>query len=369
MLSVFTDWWTNLQTPYQQAVITLLTVAATFLAAHLVKFIWNNVLRPIARRTPTKADLMLVEDTALPVYIVVLTSGLYLSFLRLIGNVKLRMSAEEFADLKGSLGYKIADGVLYSLTVFAVAYIVYAAVRAVLEWYMKQVAVRTRTRLDDEMIPLIRRIAKIVIFFVALTYIMQHYDKPIMSLLGAAGIASIAVAFAAQETLSNIIAGIALMFDRPFRMGDRIELPSGQIGDVHEIGMRSTKILSFDNNLIVVPNSEMAKSMVVNYAYPDLKYKIRQVIGVAYGSDIAKVKSILLDIANTHPEVLDDPAPVANFYTFAESSLDIYFIVWVKDYKEHFRIRDEINCEINRRFEAEGVTIPFPQRTVHLRQE
>lgn len=368
---ILTGWWTGLGPFYQQAIITAGMVVGSLLAAHVLKAIWDHVFIPLARRTPTKLDVLVLEQTSVPVYLLIIIVGLYFSFLRLMEAYYSAegWTGEQVEKFKDSLLYKSIDGLLYSVAVLLVAYAVFAAVRAVTTWYMQEIAVRTQTRLDDQLVPLSGRVAKIVIYFIAVTVILNHFNQPITALLGAAGIASLAVAFAAQETLANIISGLALMFDRPFRIGDRIQLPDGQMGNVYEIGLRSTRILSLDNTLIVVPNSEIAKAKLVNFAYPDLRFTIRQQIGVAYGSDIEKVKRVLLEIAHAHPEVLKDPAPGAFFYEFGDSALIVFFIVWVADYREQFRIRDELNCEIKRRFEQEGVEIPFPQRTVHIRRD
>jgi len=157
-----------------------------------------------------------------------------------------------------------------------------------------------------------------------------------------------------------------LIADRPFRVGDRVQLADGQMGDVLDIGLRRTDVLSFDNTVISLPNAEVAKSQIINYSAPDAKFKIRATLGVAYGTNLRQVKAILNDVMTSHKDVLKEPAPVVYFTEFADSALNLLLVCWVADYREQFRIRDELFMTVKDRFEAENISIPFPQRDVHL---
>ena len=344
-----------MQVMLKEMLITILLLAGVALASRLIAWLWRNVFRKIALKTPTKLDLMLFEATEKPVSFLVLIVGFYFVLRRL---------SILFTDSGCS---RLVSEAFYVLMVFVVTYFVYAVMRALADWYILEVASRTETKWDDEFVPLFKRLIKIVIIFIAATVVLSHFKVNIAGFVATAGIASLAVALAAQETLANTISGFIILIDRPFRVGDRIELSSGEMGDVQEIGLRSTKILSFDNTIIVVPNSEIAKSRLVNYGYPDAKVKVRQTISVAYGSDMVKVKKILIEICSQHRDILKDPLPSAYFSEFGESSLNILLIYWVSDYRDKFRIVDEVNMEIKERFEREKIEIPFPQRDIHLR--
>ncbi len=345
----------SLPTPAEQWKHALVAFGVSLLIgwvlARLLPFLWRFVFLPLAAHTPTTLDKRILDRSLRPAQFAVQVIAVH------IGT---RLTAEGLPVVTGHPAWPIYTGVLYVLQVLVLTSVAYAVARGVADWYAEEFAAKTASRLDDQFVVLFNKVAKFIFFFIALTIIFSHFNIQVAGLLATAGVASLAVAFAAQETLANMIAGLVLMVDRPFVAGDRIQMPNGQMGDVIEIGLRSTKILAFDNTIITVPNSDIAKSQIVNFSAPDPRVKIRTTLGVAYGSDMRRVKAILLEIMQAHPDVMKDPAPVVFFTEFAESSLNVLYVCWVADYRERFRIQDELNMAIKDRFEAEGVSIPFP---------
>jgi len=331
--------------------------AATAAATHAV---WRFLLEPLARRTPTQLDVMVVAQTRRPAVASVFT---------LVLSLGLRALARSRPDLNETFAWTAINGLVYVATVFAVTQTVYAAVRSAMDWYSGQFGAREApARSRAQFMELFRKTAKFLFFFVAITIVFDHFGVQITGLLATAGVASVAVAMAAQETLSNMIAGFALIADHPFRPGDRVELANGKMGDVLEVGLRSTKIMAFDGTVIAIPNAEIAKNQIVNLNAPNPTFKIRATIGVAYGTDLRRVKRALIEVFAAHPEVLREPPPAVFFTEFAESSLTLFYVCTVADYHHQFRIRDELNMAIKDRFEADGIQIPFPQRDVYLRR-
>jgi Small-conductance mechanosensitive channel len=224
---------------------------------------------------------------------------------------------------------------------------------------------RTDSKMDDELLPLFKNIIDVLIVFFGILAILKGvWDADILPLFASAGIVGLAIAFAAQDTISQFFGGISIYFDQPFKKGDRIEIDDGEIGIVEEVGIRSTRIKNLYNNMIVIPNSIIANSKVTNYTSPEETMMVKVTIGVAYGSDVQKVKDILTAIAKCTDFVLDDPAPYVRFDNHGDFSLDFAIIMWVTHPGEKFTVIDQVNTKINAEFEKEGIEIPFPVRTI-----
>jgi small-conductance mechanosensitive channel len=157
----------------------------------------------------------------------------------------------------------------YAVTLFIViiAFGLQRIVGAVSGWYKENIASKTLTRLDDDLIPLVRRTIKVIVWVIAFLVILPLYGINISALITTLGVGSLAIALAAQDTIANIISGFMIMIDKPFRLGDRIKLPSGEMVEVLDIGIRRSKFLSEDKAIIIVPNLDLSKSKIINYTY------------------------------------------------------------------------------------------------------
>lgn len=157
---------------------------------------------------------------------------------------------------------------LATISIISIAFIIQRVLGGALSWYKKNLAAKTATPLDDELVPLVRRVAKVLVWIIALLIILPIYGVNITALIATLGVGSLAIALAAQDTIANIISGFMIMVDRPFRLGDKIKLPSGEVAKVLDIGVRRSKFLAEeDNAIIILPNLELSKSKIVNYTY------------------------------------------------------------------------------------------------------
>lgn len=341
----------------RELIVVAILIILALVAGRLVRFAWGRIFLPIARRTPTNFDVTILTGTEThaaraAVYLVIYAAASHLI---------------QLPALMGTLSARIIDGFFYALAVLAVTRVAVAAADALTRWYLAEIAAKTSSPLDEQFVPIVNKVLSLAFYFIAATIVLSRFNINVTALVTTAGVASLAVALAAQETLANMFAGFTILVDRSYRVGDRIQLADGTVGDVYDIGMRATKILNFDNELIIVPNKEMAAARIVNQSYPDRRVAARVRVGVSYGTDIEKAKRVMLEVIQAHPKVLKDPAPAVYFTDFGESSLNLLGFCYVENYRERFQTLDELNVAIKKRFDAEGIEIPFPQRDLHLR--
>lgn len=217
-------------------------------------------------------------------------------------------------------------------------------------------------------LPLLNNLLRIVMALVGVYLILIAWGVNVTGLVASAGIVGLALSFAAQDTLGNLFAGVAILIDQPYRIDDYIVLDSGERGKVTHIGLRSTRLLTRDDEEISIPNGIMGRAKIVNESGgPHVKYRLRVPIGVAYGSDIDQVMACLLKISAEHPNVCRDPEPRIRLRTFGQSSIDFELLVWIAEPALRGLVLHEMNCEIYRSFAREGITIPFPQRDVYIK--
>jgi small-conductance mechanosensitive channel len=188
--------------------------------------------------------------------------------------------------------------------------------------------------------------------------------------LASAGVVGIALGFAARDTLANLISGVSIVADSPYKMGDYIVLDSGERGIVSGLGMRSTRLLTRDDVEVSIPNSVMGNAKITNESGgPQIQHRIRVPVGVAYGTDTSKVMAILQQLAGDSELILANPAPRIRMRAFGESSLDFELLGWISHPEIRGRAVHELLMAISRRFREEEIAIPFPQRDIHLRTE
>ena len=187
--------------------------------------------------------------------------------------------------------------------------------------------------------------------------------------LASAGIVGIAIGFAAKDTLANLFAGVFILADSPYKIGDYVVLDSGERGMVTHIGIRSTRLLTRGDVEITIPNAVMGNTRISNESGgPHEKYRLNVKVGVAYGSDIDHVRSVLMDVAQNESEVCSDPEPRVRFRAFGNSSLDIELLCWVEIPEVRGRVLDALNTNIYKRFIEENIEIPYSKHDIFIKE-
>jgi small-conductance mechanosensitive channel len=344
---------------YPYALITILAgIIIAGLAYMIVRWLQKK-----ADETDTLIDDIIILAIGKPLIVTILAGSLYIALTAFI------IEPEAMNWTVGGMeihGYQFFN----SFFIIIGAWVASAFMYNFITTYGKWLASKTDTDFDDQLLPMLEVLAKYIIWFIAFLLILQEFQIDITPMLAGAGIGAIALALAAQEIIGNFLGGAIITLDKPFKVGDRIKYDT-YFGDVISIGPRSTRIKTLDYQIVTIPNSKLTSNVTINYAQPDIKMKVRIPFAVAYGSDIKKVKRILLELAHEAidktPWAIADPAPSVYFLEFGESSLNGQLIMYTNNYDFLWDVQDYMNVRIDERFKEEGIEIPFKQVDIHMR--
>lgn len=338
-----------MENKYAKALVIL---GAALIIAWIVRFLYKIIFRNIVKKTKTKLDDEIVAAFSKPVFYTIALSGIIWS-VRTLGFP----SGIDF----------ILSGILN--TIIAILWIaaLLRTVSIILNWLGRR---KGKYKLiQKKTIPLFDNTLKLIIIGGGTYFILLIWNVNLTAWLASAGIAGLAIGFAAKDTLANFFSGIFIMVDSPYNIGDFIVLDSGERGRVTMIGLRSTRVLTPDDIEITIPNAVIGNSKITNESGgPSEKHRVNISIGVAYGSDVDKVRMILYSIAEKNVNVCDDPEPKVRFRAFGDSSLDFQLLCWIEKPASRGQVIDELNTAIYKTFNKQKVEIPFPQRDVHLKK-
>lgn len=266
---------------------------------------------------------------------------------------------------RAPLGPKAVDRLDTALFVVAVAVVALALIRMYrifLGWYAGRPQMAGGADLAREFNPLFAMLGTIFVATLAVIAVLQRFGVNVASLVVSLGVGSLAVGLAAQDTLSNMFAGFTLMLDRPFRAGDRIQLASGEVGDVEAIGMRATLIRTLDETVLVVPNSLLVKERLVNLSRPTRHATTRVEVGVAYGSDAERVKDVLREAALASAHVDRSRPPIVQLARFSDFAVHFVVVFQAADYLQQGAARSDVAEAAYRGLAAAGIEMPLVPR-------
>jgi small-conductance mechanosensitive channel len=259
------------------------------------------------------------------------------------------------------------------VAVLIIFYVAYKLFKDILVYYGELLAEKTSSNIDNVIIPIAEKLGVVLIGLLALGYILGYMNVDLTMFVAGGVVISMVIAFAAQETLSNFFSGIFILTDRPFQEEDTIILPDGDWYEVRDIGLRSTRLFRFkDSCLITIPNNKLANEKIINYSNPHDKCRIRKTVGVAYGTDVEKTRDLLKEIIYANEHVVTDKEglePTIRFNELGDSSIDFFIQVIVDERSNKMGVLDYLNTEIYKRFNEEGIEIPYPQRVIHMKKD
>jgi small-conductance mechanosensitive channel len=312
-----------------------------------------RVMARWAERTETRIDDILMSSLKGPSLLWAVALGIYLGTL--------------FSDLPERFVHPISR-IIYIIVIFSVTVAIANLSGRLFRDYIQQ------TNLPLPTTGLAYALLKGLIFTLGMLMILGVLGISIAPLITALGIGGLAVALALQDTLANLFAGIHIMVERSIRVGDFVRLETGQEGYVDDITWRTTRVRMLPNNMVVIPNSKLAQSVVTNYFLPEKRMSLLIPVSVHYSSDPDRVEKILLEEAanavSEVPGLLKDPAPAVRFIPgFGQSALEFTLVCQVQEFVDQYPAQHEIRKRILKRFREEGIEIPYPHQTVYIREE
>ena len=351
--AIFGGEWITMMTWMQEVGIAILIILASWLLSRLSNWALTWVIQKLVGRTKTHLDDAVVEAGKSPLQLAIL-----------LGGVEMGLGQISFLPITWLPQLDRLFFAGYALTIFL---FLYRLAGGVMSWYGREIVHKTETELDDQFLDLFRYIVQIALTATVVIIVLGRFGIEVSALVTTLGIGSLAVALAAQETLGNMLSGFTIMVDRPFKVGDRIEiLDIDTWGDVVEIGLRSTRILTRDHRMVSVPNSVIGKRLVVNYSDPSTTFRVQTTVGVAYGTNVEEARQVMIDAIQAQDWVMKEKRIEALFLEFGESSLNFTVRCWIEDYVETRRIVDKMNTVLYQALHEAGIEIPFPRRDLHL---
>lgn len=321
-----------------------------YLAAKLIAWILRVVVHAFVKKTKTNVDDLILEKTKI-------------WFVGLFFFIALRIWV--IPVLNGGILEKINNSVI----VFLITMIVIVIAGISINVWGKIWARRTKSTLDDNLLPLFRKLSNVILGVAGLLFILKIWSIDVTPFLAGAGVAGLVLGLALKDTLANIFGGISLILDKNFQIDDVIKLSSGEIGKIMDIGLRSTKVSTFDNELLVIPNANLANATIQNFAQPEPKARVVVEFGVVYGTDVEKVRKTVLSAINKVENVLDDPKPRVYFNTMGDFSLGFRLFFWVDNYTKRFNAKEKATEAVYNSLNKAKIGIPFPTQTVYLKKK
>lgn len=334
-------------------IIAVLLIAGLWLLGRVIKSAVGKLIKH--SREPLNSRILGVIQTNVVLASVVI--GLYLAF-------KEARNAITRYDLTYVQFLNDLEVGLFLLLVLFGTIVASRIIKSAIESYTEQVSTKTSSDVTRTVAPLTMRVINIILILVASIIILDHFGVNIGSLLVSLGVGSLALALAAQETIANMIAGFVILVDQPFRVGNRIKLLTGEEGDIVQIGLRSTRIVDYDNNLIVIPNSELVKNRIINFSFPDQASRVFIELTVGHGTDLGRVRDIMLSSAAANPLILKDPAPGVFVMGISDAGVLVRLSARTGDFRNRFPAETSLREELYGAFGAAGIAFGAPAMVI-----
>ena len=318
------------------------------LLAKILLFVFSLYLRKIAHKTTTKVDDLIFDNTRKPLFYLVAVYGFKLALLNL--------------EING-----VWSRIINTLMAVVFIFILSRVLDIIIETWGYGFAKQTKTNIDEVLLPLFHRASKVIFVVILMMWVLHLWNIDITPYLAGVGISGIVLGLALQDSLKNVFGGVSLIMDKSFNLDDTIQLESGELGRIQEIGLRSTKLLTPDNELIFVPNGQLANMRIRNLAQPNPKLRKTVDFSVDYGTDVEKVKKVVMQSIHKMKEVYEDPAPHVIFVEMGDYGLKFKARFWV-DWNKGYDAWVEATGVIYEALQKAKIDIPYPTHTVYMKK-
>jgi len=333
-------------------ILALILIVGSVILATLVVLILKITLSIVSRKTKTDFDDHLMRAIPEPIFRIIVLGGIFLA-----------LQDVELAGPLNDIAIKIIVSIIYLILLFFALKIVNIFV----QYGVKEITRRTKSSIDDEIVPIAHKTINVVIWALGIMLILGAWEIDIAPILAGLGIAGLALSFAVKDSLANIFGGISLILDKALKVGDKVELDSGEVGVIHDVGLRSTRLRTYDNEIIVIPNSILANAKIKNYVQPDTKLRVVVPFGVEYGTKPEKVIKLIESTTKKKiKDIMKEPAPQVLFTEMADSSLNFKLLFWVDNYGNAFSKKLEATDMVYNELNKAKIGIPFPSTSVYI---
>ena len=329
--------------------ITLLIILGSVIAGKIIYWFFGSVVKKITAKTKTKIDDIIVDMIEEPVVLALAIIGMW------YGLHRLNFPTE---------WYQFMGKVYHILIAINITWLIARLVDAIIEEYVIPLAEKTESSLDDQIIPVVRKGLRSVIWLLGIIVALNNAGYDVGALIAGLGIGGLALAMAAKDSVANIFGGIMIFTDKPFKVGDRIKI-NGFDGTITEVGIRTSRMRTLEGRLVTIPNSLFTGDMVENVSAEPAR-KVILNLGLTYdmkAEQMEKGIALLKEIAQENNEINDDY--MVGFNAFGDFSLGIIFIYYIKSGSNNLDVQTAINLEILKQFRANGLDMAFPTQTIY----
>lgn len=336
---------------WHQLLLSLLIVVIGYFAS---SWVVKVPLRWLSRRTATTLDDVLVRTIERPLGWIVFALFLQLAGLRLMPM---------FPDIEAST-YRTIFFIFYLIITTV---IVLRVINTLVTWFSENLPADTDQEGVKRVLPIVHSFSRILVIIVAVTTLLAYLGVDITAIAASLGVAGLAISLAARETIEDLIGGIFIIIDRPFRIGDRIDIEQLDVwGDVVEIGFRTCRIRTRDNRMVIIPNAQISRSHIVNYTFPDPRYRIQMEVGLAYDTDIEKARQLIIETVQNIEGVLKDKPVDALYLKMGDNAMIFHIRWWIESYIDTRRMFDKVNTALQKCFDENGIISPYPTQNINF---